>query len=121
MSDEVKELAESLNQQKLDIVGFEFRVDNLEKQLGSTLGMLEKLDGKMDNILDKLSVQSEQNALAAQKLDVVSRDHHALLRRVEVCERKLVDVQVSVAKKIAYGAGGGAMVTGLVQLIKMMG
>lgn len=121
MSDELKEITDSLNQHKLEIVGFEFRVDNLEKQLGSTLGMLEKLDGKMDNILDKLSMQSEQNALASQKIDVVSRDHHALLRRVETCERKLVDVQVSVAKKIAYGAGGGAIVTGIVQLAKLMG
>lgn len=121
MSEDIKDLELSLNEEKIKLVGFEYRVENLEKQLGTTLSMLEKLDGKMDSLLEKISTHSEQNALASQSLEMVTRDYDSLLRRLEVCEKKVVDVQVSVAKKIAYGAGGGAIVTAVAQFIKMMG
>ena len=121
LNEDIKEVEAELSQQKLDLVGFEFRVSNLEQQLSSTLGMLEKLDSKMDSILEKLSNQSESMALTAQKLDVVSRDYENLSKRIDACEKSLVTVQVSVAKKIAYGAGGGALVAGLTELMKILG
>lgn len=121
MSDELKGLEETLNEQKMKMVGFEFRVDNLEKQLGTSISMLEKLDDKMDSILEKLSVHSEQNALASQSLEMFNKENSALLKRIESLEKQLLQVQVSVAKLVAYGAGGGAIVTGAVQIIKMMG
>ena len=82
LNEDIKEVEAELSQQKLDLVGFEFRVSNLEQQLSSTLGMLEKLDSKMDSILEKLSNQSESMALTAQKLDVVSRDYENLSKRI---------------------------------------
>ena len=121
MGDELKDLETSINQQKLDLVGFEYRVDSLEKQFAGTNALLDKLDSKMDSILERLSAHNETSAVTSQKLDVITRDYDTLLRRMDNTEEQLNEVKVGVAKKIAYGAGGGAAVAALTEVIKLVG
>ena len=121
MSDELKEVLDEVQKQKMEMIGFQYRLQAVEDNWVECRKIFGALDAKIDSVLERLSSHSEANALTAQRINMITQDQQNLLNRIDSMEKQMTDVKVNVAKKVAYGAAGGALIAGLAELAKLLG
>ena len=122
MSDkpEYSQLANALINHKVELSGLSIKFESLEKMSDELKNYLISLDNKLDQLLEKLANLSEAGAAYKEKIKSIEAQVADLDKKYYTLDRDVVDVKVSMAQKLAYGALGGGMITAIIELTKKM-
>jgi len=93
-----------------------YRLESLEKKLDESL---DKLSDKIDQLIERNSETKEKQALDSQILSSTADEVSKLDQRVLVLEKDVVGVRITMAKLMALGGVGGALVAGLFKLLEL--
>lgn len=114
------ELASALVNHKIELSALTFKFESLEKSSDDLKSSLISLDQKLDLLLEKLSVLSETGAAYREKIKALEAQVLDIEKKYEILNRDVVDVKVSMAQKLAYGALGGGVLTAIIELSKKL-
>lgn len=113
-------LASALVEQKMNLSELGFKFDSLEKSSDELKTHLVSLDTKLDLLLEKLAAISETGAAYREKIKGLEVQVADLDKKYESLNKDVVEVRVSMAQKLAYGALGGGAITAIIELSKRM-
>lgn len=114
------ELAAALVNHKIELSTLAFKFESLEKSSDELKASLALLDSKLDLLLEKLSVLSETGVAYREKIKALEAQVVDIEKKYETLNRDVVDVKVSMAQKLAYGALGGGALTAIIELSKKL-
>ena len=102
-----------IEQIKAEHMVMSYRFDTLEEKLSS-------LETKIDQLLDQIIEQSKEHAIVKEKLATSEAETNNLKRRLDKMEQEVVTVRVSLAKIVSFGAAGGGLAAGLLEMLKLV-
>ena len=103
----------NIEQIKAEHMVMSYRFDTLEEKLSS-------LETKIDQLLDQIIQQSKEHAIVKEKLASAETELTHLKRRLEKTEQEVISVRVSLAKILGFGAAGGGLAAGLLEVLKLI-
>jgi len=122
---DIKDLSKALEAEKLEIAKMGLRLDLIETSYLELKDKIDQLDGKLDGwfgkIMQKISVENKEAALSAQKIEMIE----TILTCVRVNNEKLSaevnKIKLSIAKIMGFGAAGGGLIAGFIEIFKLLG
>ena len=101
-----------IEQIKAEHMVMSYRFDTLEDKLSS-------LEGKIDQLLVQIIQQSKEHAIVKEKLARAEAETSHFKKRLDKMEQEVITVRVSLAKIISFGAAGGGLAAGLLEILKL--